>query len=181
MNLKEICIKDNIPIVRDKTLELIKEIIIKNNYSSVFEIGSAYGYSAVCLSKIDCVSTIVSIEKNISNYKIAKQYQNSKINFINGNAFDYEPEQKFDFIFIDGPKSHQEKLFDKYQKFLNSNGTIFIDNIYLKKFNNRECLTRNQKNLLNKVNKFREWLTNLKDFSVTIKDLEDGVAIVTKK
>lgn len=156
MNLKDICIQNNIPIVRDKTLDLIKRIIIKNNYSSILEIGSAYGYSAACFSEIDCINKIVSIEKNINDYKIAKKYENEKINFINADAFEYQPNQTFDFIFIDGPKSHQEELFDKYEKFLNKNGTIFIDNIYLKKFQNKSFLTKNQKSLINKVNNFRE-------------------------
>ncbi len=181
MNLKDLCIRDNIPIVRDNTLKLIKEIIIKNNYSSILEIGSAYGYSAVCFSEIDCVNKIVSIEKNIENFKIAKQYENKKINFINGDAFEVFLNEKFDFIFIDGPKSHQGTLFDKYRNLLNDGGTIFIDNIYLKKFDSRKHLTKNQKNLLTKVTNFRNWLSELKDFNVDIKDIDDGIAIVTKK
>lgn len=181
LELKKLCISNNIPIIRDNTLELIKQIIIKNNYHSILEIGSAYGYSALAFSNIPNITKVVSIEKLTSNYEIAQQSANDKIEFINADAFEYIPNQKFDLIFIDGPKSHQEVLFTKYKDYLNSDGTIVIDNMYLRKFSNRTNLTKNQKNLVDKVNKFRQWLVNLKDVSVEIKDLDDGVAIIKNK
>jgi predicted O-methyltransferase YrrM len=59
-------------------------------------------------------------------------------------------------VFIDGPKSHQDVLVNKFIKQLNPNGVIVVDNIYLKKFNNLSNLTKNQKALIDKVRSFRE-------------------------
>ncbi len=179
--LKQLCIKNKIPIVRDKTLELIKEIIIKNNYSSILEIGSAYGYSALSLSQIKSISKIISVEKNRNNYLIAKQFSNTKLQFINVDAFEFECNDSFDLIFIDGPKSHQEILFNKYLNNLKDNGTIFIDNIFLKKFDHLDKLTKNQNNLVNKVKAFREWLLSNPNIKVEIIDIDDGIAIISKK
>lgn len=179
--LKQICLDKHIPIVRDKTLELIKQIIIKNDYHSILEIGTAYGYSSVCFSQIKCVDQIVSIEKLQSNYLIANQFANNKLKFICTDAFEYEPNQKFDFIFIDGPKSHQDILLNKYLQYLNPNGTIVIDNMYLRKFENKSNLTKNQKSLINKVNSFREWLLNRKDLKVELLEFDDGICVVRRE
>ena len=76
------------------------------------------------------------------------------IHIVNLDAILFKTNEKFDLIFIDGAKSHQEIMFEHCQKFLNNNGIIVVDNIFLKKFNNRKQLTRNQKRLLSKVKEF---------------------------
>jgi hypothetical protein len=42
-------------------------------------------------------------------------------------------------------------------------------------------LTRNQQKLIKKVEDFYKFLQNLKGWFVLIKDIEDGVAIISKK
>jgi predicted O-methyltransferase YrrM len=153
----EKCKLDNIPIVRDKTLSLMNNIITKNNYHSLLEIGTAYGYSAYSLSLNKHIEKIITVEKNIKSFEIAKSYLGDfkNIEVINANAFDIQIQEKFDFIFIDGSKSHQELLVNKFLNNLNPNGTMFIDNLYLKKFNELDNLTRNQKALVHKLKEFR--------------------------
>jgi predicted O-methyltransferase YrrM len=152
------CQDDNVPIVRDKTLSLMKNIIVSKRYTSILEIGAAYGYSAYCLSQNSNITKLVTIEKNIESYNIANAFLHEikKIELINANAFDIQLDSKFDFIFLDGPKSHQEKLVVKFLNNLNPGGTMFIDNIFLKKFENIESLTKNQISLIKKVNQFKE-------------------------
>jgi predicted O-methyltransferase YrrM len=150
-------IQDNIPIVRDNTLDFINKIIKMNNITSILEIGSGYGYSSYSFSLNDKINTILTIEKNVKNYEIANEFlRNSKVKIVNCDAFEIELwKQKFDLIFIDGPKSHQELLVTKYLKHLNPHGIMIIDNIFLRKFNNQKYLTKNQKNLVKKVNEFK--------------------------
>jgi predicted O-methyltransferase YrrM len=156
-NLKQVSIKDNIPIVRDKTIDYISKYIDNHSYQSVLEIGSAYGYSALYTALHTNATSIISVEKNESNYQKCLEYaRNEKIRFINDDAFTFEINQKFDVIFIDGPKSNQDKLVTKYLALLNKDGTIFIDNIYLNKFKHRDVLTKNQKKLLEKVEAFKK-------------------------
>jgi predicted O-methyltransferase YrrM len=154
--IKQKSLENHIPIVRDKTLQLMIDIINKNKYQSVLEIGTAYGYSAYTISKCKNIKSIITLEKRIDNYLIAKQYKNNKITYLNDDAFFYTPTQTFDFIFIDGGKSHQEHLVDKYYQHLNKGGIIFIDNIDLHKFDQLDVLTKNQKSLLNKIKVFKK-------------------------
>jgi predicted O-methyltransferase YrrM len=134
--LKNKCIADNIPIIRDKTAKFIRNTIESKEFKKILEIGTAYGYSAELFSSTMPVERVVSIEKNPENYAIAHSFlkDNSKIKLINADAFALKLNEKFDMIFIDGPKSHQEILLDKYSQLLNKGGIIFIDNMFLKKF-----------------------------------------------
>ena len=181
--LKSICIDKHIPIVRDKTFNLINQIINENNFTSILEVGTAYGYSAFAFSLNKKINNITTIEKNKDNYFLACEHLKDikKIKIINSDAILFNTDQKFDLIFIDGAKSHQEILFEHCQKFLRSNGIIIVDNIYLKKLNNQKGLTKNQKRLLSKVKEFKTWLLSKQGWNIKIIDIDDGVAICKKK
>lgn len=180
--LKQKCIDDNIPIVRDETLKFIVNLINTNNYQSLLELGSAYGYSSYSFKQQTNLKKITTIELNENNYLVAETIlKNLNIDVISANAFDFIPSQKYDVIFFDACKSHQDILFDKYQHYLNANGTIIIDNMFLRKFDHQAKLTKNQIKLKKKINSFREWLLNLRDWKTIIYDIEDGFAVCSKK
>ena len=181
--LKKACIEKHIPIIRDKTLDLINLIINDNKFSSILEIGTAYGYSSYAFSLNENVKRIITVEKNVENYVLACEYLRDikKVNIINSDAILFNPDRKFDLIFIDGAKSHQELMFEHCQKFLNDNGIIVVDNIYLKKFENREVLSKNQRRLLTKVKEFETWLLSKQGWDIKIINIDDGIAICKKK
>ncbi|MDR0856886.1 MAG: hypothetical protein LBM76_00645 [Mycoplasmataceae bacterium] len=180
--IKNKSIADSIPLLRDKTLGLFTKEIVKCGYTSVLEIGTAYGYSALAFSLIDCVNEVVSIERDEIRYGIAKQNLKDikNINLVLCDAFNYVPNKKYDVILVDGPKSKQDILVTKYLQYLNVNGTMFIDNIFLKKFDDLKTLTKNQASLKRKVDEFKNWLIENKDFHADIIDIDDGVAIIKK-
>ena len=183
IELKSICKNDNIPIVRDDTILLINKIINQLKIKRILEIGTAYGYSSYAMSLNKSVRKIVTIEKNNANFLKAKCYLKDikKIKIINGDIFEYKLFNNYDLIFIDGPKSNQDILFNRLKSHLKRNGIIIIDNIFLKKFNSKKNLTKNQLKLIEKVKNFNKFLRNLKDWFVLIKDIDDGVAIISKK
>ena len=51
--VKELAIKENVPIIMDETLQKIKETLKelnKNKINKILEIGTATGYSALCFN-----------------------------------------------------------------------------------------------------------------------------------
>jgi predicted O-methyltransferase YrrM len=148
---------DKIPMVRKQTIDLIVNFINEHQCQTILEIGTGYGYSAYVMATCVSVKQLITIEKSKINFDIAQSFlaKTPSITCLNLNAFDYEPTQKFDLILIDGPKSHQDVLVNKYLPYLTSNGHVIIDNIFFKKISNLTNLTRNQKSLLEKVEKFR--------------------------
>lgn len=186
LELKKICINNNIPIIRENTLDLILDYIKKNDVYSILEIGTAYGYSSLAFSLSEKVNFIETIEKNFNNYKIAIDFISplkiEKLNLLNIDAFEYKTQKKFDLIFIDGPKSNQIELFNKYSEFLSNNGVIFIDNLYLNKIRTipEERKTSSQKKIIKKVDEFVNFLKSQKDWKFELIDIDDGVGIVKK-
>lgn len=185
IELLNICIDNNIPIIRDKTANFILNLIDKNNYKSILEVGTAYGYSAHIWSQIQNIEKVFTIEKSNESFQIAKKYLSSYKNVfcINADAFELEINEKFDLILIDGPKSHQDILVSKYLSHLNLNGIMVIDNLFLKKISNLEIKTKNQEKLLNKLDYFLNWLKNdlpKLNYSFTLYDFDDGVGVVRK-
>lgn len=182
--LYKVCKLNNIPIIRKKTARLINSIINKNKYHSLLEIGTAYGFSCSLWIQNKNLNKIISIEKNPENHLIATKYvKDKKLTLLNDDAFQIEINDKFDLIFLDGPKNHQEVLFEKFLKILNNNGTIIIDNLLLNKFKKRDIntLNKNQRKLLEKINFFKQYLENHQDINFKFLDIDDGVGIVTKR
>lgn len=173
----------DIPIMRDKTIDFLYHQFDKYNVAQVLEIGTAYGYSSLYLSKHPAISKIITLENDTQRFGVAKEYtkNETKINAINVSAFDYEPHQDFDCIILDGPKSKQEVLFEKFSKHLKPKGFIFIDNINLFQNTDKE-MTNNRLKLKFKVEKFKEYISKLSvEWDVKIYDVDDGFAILRKK
>ncbi|MDR2568555.1 MAG: class I SAM-dependent methyltransferase [Mycoplasmataceae bacterium] len=180
--IRKVSIENNVPIVRNQTGKFIQKLIDENKYENILEIGTAYGYSSALMLMCDSIKKIDTVEKDEHSFAMAKKHlaNETKVNLVNDNAFLYQPNNNYDFIFLDGPKSHQEELLTKYLEFLKPNGMVLVDNIYLRKFENLPNLTKNQKSLIKKVDDFRNWLKTNKELNVEIIDLDDGIAIIKK-
>jgi predicted O-methyltransferase YrrM len=155
--IREFSIINHIPIVREKTLEYIINIIKKNHYKTLLEIGSAYGYSASCFSEF---CDVLTVEKNLQNFTLARNFLKncSRVNIIHADGLLYTPKQKYDLIFLDACKSKQEIFVKKYLPFLTKNGMLIIDNFYLKKISDikYDALKKSQKKLLEHVFEFQQ-------------------------
>lgn len=172
------CIENHIPIVRDQTILYIVKIIRNNNFINVLEIGTGYGYSANFLCDNINFLKIDTIEKNIKNFEIACLFPHKNINYILDSAFTWESSKKYDLIFIDGPKSKQKILFEKFTNYLLNDGIIVIDNIFLKDV---KSINKNKIKLLKNNLKFKNYLLELKSWEVEILNVDDGIAICKRK
>lgn len=180
---KQFNLEHNIPIMRDETIKFLYKMFDSYKVAQVLEIGTAYGYSAKYLAQHPSISLIITLENDTERFGVAQQWVKgeTKINSINVSAFDYEPTQDFDCIIIDGPKSHQEMLFEKFSKHLKPNGFIFIDNLNLFQHTDKE-MTKNRLKLKAKVEQFKKYVQNLvKDWDVSIYEIDDGFAILRRR
>ena len=180
---KQFNLEHNIPIMRDETIKCLYKMFDTYNTAQVLEIGTAFGYSAKYLARHPAISLIITLENDTDRFGIAQEWikGEKKINSINISAFDYEPKQDFDCIILDGPKSHQEVLFEKFSKHLKPHGFIFIDNLNLFQHTQKE-MTKNRLKLKFKVEEFKKYIQNLqKEWDVHIYDVDDGFAILRRK
>ena len=66
--VKEKSLEDHIPIIMDDTLEVIKDILIKENPKRILEIGTAIGYSAIMMASCSPDITVTTIERDEKRY-----------------------------------------------------------------------------------------------------------------
>ena len=173
--------KNNIPILRPQTVELLCNIISQFNINSCLEIGTAFGFSAAVMSIYKNIK-ITTIEKDYNRYTKAKTLlkEINTVQCLNVDCFEFKTDEIYDLVLLDGPKSNQDKLIEKFIKNLSPSGIIFIDNLYLKKFTENKNPTKNQLKILNSLNELKKYIQNLKDFKCTIYDIEDGVAVLER-
>lgn len=182
-DLKEKALKNKIPIIQDEGLEFLLDIIKKNDVKNVLEIGSAVGYSAISMAALDVVVITVEkdadmfyeLQKNIKDFNLEQQ-----IFPIFGDALKVDITGKFDLIFIDAAKSKYEQYFTKFKDNLAPNGVIVCDNLDFHGLKKHEVRRRTRK-LLEKIEKFIQFLEENEEFDTVIHHVGDGMSVSKRK
>ncbi len=172
---------EKVEVLRPKSLKLLLKIIKQKKCKNVLEIGTGLGYSAFMMLKKTKIQNITTIEKDPNRFLIAQKNLSKfkhKITLINKDCFDYIPNEKFDLIFIDGPKKNQIELINKYKAYLNNKGVIYIDNIFLNKFRQLSNQIENQKKILKSIDDLVLWIKTQTEFKFRFHNIEDGIAIL---
>ena len=187
--MKEYADKNNVPIMTDDGITYLANYIIKNQVNSVLEIGTAIGYSAIMMALANPKIHITSIERDEKRYleaikNIKKTKLENRIELIYNDALEVNINGKFDLIFIDAAKAQNIKFFEKYEKNLNTNGTIITDNIKfhgLVEKDESEIESRNVRQLVRKVKDYIDYLKKNKNYETQFLDIGDGLAISKRK
>ena len=184
----EIFAKENkIPIMQKDGIEFLVNYIKENSIKNILEIGSAIGYSAICMALISSDIRITTLEKDNDRFKQAKEnikefnLQN-QINIIECDALDIELNEMYDLIFIDAAKSQYVKFFEKFDKNLKIGGVVVTDNLSFHGLVEDDSKTnnRNTKQLVKKIRKYIEFLKSNKNYDTTFYKLGDGVSVSIK-
>lgn len=195
--VKELAIKENVPIIMDETLQKIKETlkelnkntINKNTINKILEIGTATGYSALCFSMLLTedgeIDTIERDEERIAkakeNIKILEG--NKKINLYEGDAVEIlkQMNNKYDLIFIDASKSKYPIFLEESLRMLNQNGIIFADNVLYKGYVMSDYNKHKQRTAVTHLREFIKNATENEELHTEISEVGDGLAIIYKK
>lgn len=186
-NLKKQARKEFIPIIRDKSGLFLQEKIREFNPKRVLEIGSAIGYSgSLILSASDCHLTTIEKNKGLFDRACAtfdKLGFKDRTTSICGDAKDVlndliKGNQKFDFIFLDGPKGQYVNYLPLCKTLLNVGGVLFADNV------NHDGLVlsdirpehKNRTMIVN-LRKFLNKIQTDPDFKTELYNIEDGILV----
>lgn len=180
--------ENHIPVLLDDTAHLLISQIEKLKPESILEIGTAIGYSGTLMLKSCLTSKLVTIEKDNSNFLLAKKNfkefdLHHRVTQIFGDAYE-EIEKlnisgnKFDFIFLDGPKGQYVKYLPILKNMLNLNGVLFSDNVLFKGLvNGPEFVAHRKRTIVMNLRKFLNLLENDSDFISETIEIGDGVNI----
>lgn len=180
---------NNVPIMLDDGISYLIKYINTNNITSVLEIGTAIGYSAIMMALANPNLKITTIERDEKRYleavkNIKKANLEDRITLIYQDALDVTLDDIFDLVFIDAAKAQNIKFFEKFSKNLRSRGTIVTDNLNfhgLVEKDEDQIESKNLKALVRKLKLYIEYLKENEEFSTTFLSVGDGLAISIKK
>ena len=189
LQIKEYAEKENVPIMTDDSVNYIVDYIKKYNIKRILEIGTAIGYSSIMMCSCSPDITITTIERDEKRYleaikNIKKANLEERIDLIFSDAFDVKLEEKFDLIFIDAAKAQNINFFEKFESNLVDRGTVITDNMNFHGLvykDPEKIESRNLRQLVRKIKKYKEFLEINKDYDTEFLDIGDGLAVSMKK
>ena len=180
--------EENIPIMQKSGIEFLENYIRENNVKTILEIGTAIGYSSIRMASISKDIKITTVERDEDRYKIAcENFKNfnlqDQIDIILNDALDIELKDKYDLIFIDAAKAQNIKFFEKFKNNLNKEGTIITDNLNFHGLTDKveEIKSKNLRALVRKINNYKEFLIQNREFKTEFLDIGDGISISIKR
>ena len=186
--LREKAKQDGNPVLRDKSFELLLEVVEKKQPARILEIGTNVGLTGIAMLLVSKNSKLTSLEidENVAkiaqaNYKHFGVEERAKI--FKGDCSEIIPvlTGKYDFIFLDGPKGHYFEYVQNLLSVLNVGGILFADNVLFRGYvNSKEKTPKKYNTTRFSMEKFLDYVTNNKGLKTQVIDLEDGVSITEK-
>ena len=183
--IKKKALEEHIPIIMDETLEVIEKYLKNNKPKRILEIGTAVGYSAICLTQIleedGIIDTIERDTKRVKEARenIKKAEVENKINIYEGDAVEILPtlDNKYDVIFIDAAKGKYPFFLKEALRMINKNGVIFADNILYKGYVMSDYNKHKQRTAVRNLREYIKEVSENPNLETEILEVGDGLAI----
>lgn len=189
--LEEYAKENDVPISQPETIKLLEILIKLGNRTRILEVGSAIGYSAICMAKANPNAKIHTIEINhdsamIANTNFVKSGLSDRIKLIEGDANEILPQilengNSFDLIFIDAAKAQYGSFFESCIKMLNNGGLLISDNVLYKGMTATDELVLHRKRTI--VKRLRDYVDMIcahPKLDTVVLPVGDGVALSFK-
>lgn len=180
----------DVPIIEHDGLKIVIEQL-KNNYvKSLFEVGTAIGYSASQFH-IHTGCVVTSIERDDNMHQLAKANVSqlgldNVITLIHDDAllFDDSVLGNFDCLYIDGAKSQYLKFLEKYISHLKPGGVVIFDNLLFHGYVFSETVQEKSRNLKQLVRKLETFINQMKDsqeYHFELIEEGDGIGVLYRR
>ena len=183
-----------VPIMRTETSKLIANFVKENNPQNILEIGTAIGYSGIIMLE-NSNAKLITIEHNKEYIKQAKKNFNThkfanRAKIIEGDCLvilstmvtKKSNLEKFDLIFLDGPKAQYDRMLNLILMLLKQNGTLIVDDVlFHKHLSENGKISKRFKTIEIRMNNFIEKCKNCQKFSkIDVKTIDDGIIFAKK-
>lgn len=188
ISLREKSKQRDIPIIRDKSFNLLLTVVSMLNPKSILEIGTANGCSGIGMLLEAPSARLTGIEINEDIVLEAKQNLkdfglSERARFFVGDANEIIPQLtgKYDFIFLDGPKGHYKQYLPYLMPLLSVGGVLFADNVLFRGLvDGSQKGSKRNNTIIYSMRAFLEEVSKDKNLKTTVLDIEDGVSISLK-
>lgn len=188
-NIKADALSNGVPIIKDDGLKYLLDIIKTNKYTEILELGTAVGYSAMQVSKLDSNIHVDTIEKNEEMYKqavknIADCGLENQIDVYYMPIEDFKTEKMYDLVFVDAAKAQYGKYLEMFIDNLKPEGKMVFDNMVFHGliYDVDNIESKNLRNMVKKIIKFRENVHKDERFDIIVKDdIGDGIFVLSRR
>jgi caffeoyl-CoA O-methyltransferase len=186
VEMEDYASKHDIPIVGPAVARVLQQLALMINAESVFELGSAIGYSTVWWAQaVREKGRVIYTDGDPKNAERARNYfdrigVSKRITLHTGDALEVLSEQKqqFDVIFNDVDKEDYPRVLRLIPARLRKGGLFITDNVLW----SGRVAEKNPKDATTKaILEFNRLLYDSKDFYTTILPIRDGLAVALKK
>ena len=178
--------KHNVPIVGPAVARVLHQLALMINAKTVFELGSAIGYSTIWWAQaVGEKGRVIYTDGDAKNAERARRYfdragVSGRITLHTGDALEVLSEQKqqFDIIFNDVDKEDYPRVLRLVSPRLRKGGLFITDNVLW----SGRVAQKNPKEAQTKaILEFNRLLYGSEDFFTTILPIRDGLAVALKK
>ena len=184
--MEDYATKHDIPIVGPAVARVLQQLALMINAKTVFELGSAIGYSTIWWAQaVGDKGRVIYTDGDPKNAQRARGYfdragVSSRITLHTGDALEVLSEQKeqYDIIFYDVDKEDYPRVLRLVAPRLRKGGLFITDNVLW----SGRVAEKNPKDARTKaILEFNRLLYNSADFFTTILPIRDGIAVALKK
>jgi predicted O-methyltransferase YrrM len=184
--MEEYAGQHDIPIVGPAVARVLQQLALTINAKTVFELGSAIGYSTIWWAQaVGEKGRVVYTDSNPKNVERARGYFEragvaGRVKLCTGDALEVLSEQKeqYDVIFNDVDKEDYPRVLRLVSPRLRKGGLFITDNALW----SGRVAEKNPKDSRTKaILEFNRLLYGSQDFFTTILPIRDGLAVALKK
>ena len=190
--IEESALMRNIPVMQKEGIDWMIAFLREQKVTSLLEIGSAIGYSAMRLVTSIEGLKVETIEIDEERYQEActyfKEYDlEDKIIIHHDDALNFDTSKRsietYDALFIDAAKAQYQKFFEKYIPFIKKDGVVIVDNLDFHGmiYDIEHIKNRNTKQLVKKIKRFKDWIFNHEDYVAHYYPVGDGIVVIKRK
>ena len=183
--LREEALSRGIPVADDETLNFLLLTLSIAQPRRILEIGTAVGLTSTAMLKALPSAKLTTIELEEERYLEAKQNfakfgVENRVNAYMGDAGEIIAmmDGEFDFVFLDGPKAQYEKYLFDLKRLMRRGAVLFADDVLLYGWVSGEVPTPQKRHsIVDKLLSYLHTVTNDADFTTSVLDVGDGVAL----
>lgn len=177
-----------IPVILDDSKEELLALVKKIKPKRILEIGTAIGYSGSLMltcEKDTILDTVELLEErrdeatqNFKKFGVIDRV-NSYLGDVNVLLPDIIKDNKYDLVFIDGPKSKYLNYLNMVISNINKGGYVFCDNVLFRGLvANGKKPPHKFRTIVVGLRNFLKYIVNNNNFNSEIKEKGDGIAII---
>ncbi len=178
-----------VPVADDETLQFLLVTLAMAKPCKILEIGSAVGLSGVAMLQACPFATLTTMELDEERYQEAKRNfaefgVEDRVNAILGDAGEILAmmDGQYDFVFLDGPKAQYEKYLFDLKRLMKRGATLFADDVLLFGWvSGEEETPQKRRSIVEKIRSYLTVITGDADFTTSVVNVGDGVALSVYK